>query len=144
MRTNYLPDVNVWLALSFRQHAHHEPAARWFVGIGDDAGCSFCRITQQALLRLSTNPKVVGTEARRLPDAWHLYDQITRDARVGFADEPPGLEAGRRALTQSPKYSPNVWADAYLAAFAKAGGYEVVTFDRGFEQFGLARLTILS
>jgi predicted nucleic acid-binding protein len=37
-----------------------------------------------------------------------------------------------------------VWNDAYLAAFAKAGKYEVVTFDKAFAQFPGIRYTILS
>jgi predicted nucleic acid-binding protein len=33
----------------------------------------------------------------------------------------------------------NAGTDTYLAAFARAGGYRLLTFDRGFHQFeGLA------
>ena len=31
--------------------------------------------------------------------------------------------------------SPKLWMDAYLAAFARAGGYQFITTDRAFSQF---------
>jgi predicted nucleic acid-binding protein len=31
--------------------------------------------------------------------------------------------------------SPRLWTDAYLAAFALAGGHRLVTFDQGFLRF---------
>ena len=38
----------------------------------------------------------------------------------------------------------NVWSDAWLAAFAKAAGLGVVTFDRGFAQYQGIQCVILS
>jgi predicted nucleic acid-binding protein len=46
-------------------------------------------------------------------------------------------------LTQATLPSTHVWNDAYLAAFAMAGNYEIATFDRGFAQFNLGQLTLL-
>jgi predicted nucleic acid-binding protein len=40
--------------------------------------------------------------------------------------------------------SPNVWTDSYPAAFAKATGYTLVTFDRGFASFSGIPLRILT
>ncbi|MCC7087070.1 MAG: PIN domain-containing protein [Pirellulales bacterium] len=140
----YLPDVNVWLALAFRQHRHHAAANAWFEGVEEGASLCICRMTQQGFLRLATHPKVVGSEAVRLPDAWRLYDRIFEDPRVHFGVEPPGIDERWRGLTQSPQFSPHVWNDAYLAAFAACAGFEIVTFDRGFEQFTLQRCTILA
>jgi len=57
------------------------------------------------------------------------------DPRVSFAAEPADIETHWRVYTQSRSYSPRVWNDAYLAAFALAGGLELVTFDRGFTQY---------
>jgi predicted nucleic acid-binding protein len=47
-------------------------------------------------------------------------------------------------LTQRKTFSPNVWSDAYLAAFAQAADFEVVTFDKGFMQYKNVRVAILS
>jgi len=76
--------------------------------------------------------------------AWELYDLILSHERVGFSLEPPGLEAIWRKLTRSTQYSPSVWNDAYIAAFALACDFEVVTFDRGFAQFQDLRCTVLT
>ncbi len=61
-------------------------------------------------------------------------------AKSVYSSPPPSLTF----LTQSRGFSPNVWSDAYLAAFAVVGGYEVVTFDRGFTQFANLKVTILT
>ncbi|TVQ28503.1 MAG: hypothetical protein EA383_00375 [Spirochaetaceae bacterium] len=43
-----------------------------------------------------------------------------------------GLEHYWRRLTITDEYSPKVWTDRYLAAFAVVGGLRVVTFDTAF------------
>ncbi len=70
----HLPDVNVWLALTFDSHVHHPDAKAWFDGLPAGAVCFFCRLTQQGLLRLATNPSVFGQHAVTLPEAWQKYD----------------------------------------------------------------------
>jgi uncharacterized protein len=138
-----LPDVNVWLALAFDGHTHHASAKSWFEG--DSSGeCWFCRFTQQGLLRLATSSSVVGRQAVTLVKAWGIYDAFLNDPRVRFAEEPDGLEANWRTYTHRQTRSPKLWNDAYLAAFAKAGEYEVVSFDKAFAQFKGIRCTILS
>ena len=42
----HLPDVNVWLALTFDSHFHHPVAKTWFDGLPSDFVCFFCRLTQ--------------------------------------------------------------------------------------------------
>ena len=138
----HLPDVNVWLALAFDAHFHHSAAKSWFDGLSNEI-CFFCRLTQQGFLRLATNPIVFGKDAMTLVEAWQAYDRFLSDPRVSFADEPPGLEQPWRTLTQSQSFSPQVWNDAYLAAFAQAGNLNLVTFDQAFAQYRLAQCTIL-
>ena len=87
----HLPDINVWLALAFEAHAHHRPAADWFDQQEPEA-CAFCRLTQQGLLRLATNPAVFGDEALSMARAWACYDALLGDERVYFREEPTGLE----------------------------------------------------
>jgi toxin-antitoxin system PIN domain toxin len=95
---NYLPDINLWLALVFQSHVHHVRAASWFEGIVDDH-CAFCRLTQQGFLRLATNPKAFGDEAVPMDDAWKLYDALCSDPRVTWADEPMDVESSWRKHT---------------------------------------------
>jgi uncharacterized protein len=130
----FLPDVNLWLALVFESHVHHAVARDWFAALSD-SDCSFCRLTQQGFLRLSTNPKAFGAEAVTLSEAWQLYDSLICDPRVVFSAEAGVIETPWRGFTQRQSYSPKIWNDAYLAAFAQAGGFRLVTFDRGFEQY---------
>jgi uncharacterized protein len=130
-----LPDINVWLALTFDSHVHHPAAKTWFDGLSSDTVCFFCRLTQQGFLRLATNPSVFGKDAVTLPVAWQKYDLFSSDPRVSFAEEPASIEKHWRIYTQSQSFSPKVWNDAYLAAFALAGGLKLVSFDKGFTQY---------
>ena len=41
------------------------------------------------------------------------------------------------------EYSPKLWQDAYLAAFAVAAGLSLVTFDQGFRKFRRLQSIIL-
>lgn len=130
----FLPDVNLWLALAFESHTHHSAAKGWFDGLTGDA-CVFCRMTQQGFLRLATNAKAFGDEAVTLAEAWGIYDAFMADQRIYFGLEPSGIEPFWRDYTFRRTFSPKVWNDGYLAAFARAAGYHLVTFDQGFSQF---------
>lgn len=136
-----LPDVNVWVALAFKAHEHHRPAKAWFEGIVDKL--YFCRTTQQGFLRLATNPKVFSEDAVSMLDAWKLYDEFSSDPRIEFAREPEGIETEWRRYTRSESFSPKVWNDAYLAAFARLNRLELVTFDQGFKTYDQLKRTIL-
>lgn len=51
------------------------------------------------------------------------------------ADEPVELEPVWKKLALRETASPKLWMDAYLAAFALAGRYRMVTTDAAFRQF---------
>ncbi|TVQ25531.1 MAG: PIN domain-containing protein [Spirochaetaceae bacterium] len=127
----YLPDVNVLLALAFDAHEHHPPAVRWLDSVGDGEA-AVCRMTQSGFLRLASNPSLFGEDALTLGDAWECYDRMTEDTRFRFSLEPLGMEHYWRRLTLGAGYSPKVWTDRYLAAFAITGELRVVTFDGAF------------
>jgi toxin-antitoxin system PIN domain toxin len=141
--TMFLPDINLWLALAFESHVHHAAALAWFEST-PNARFRFCRMTQQGFLRLATNPKAVGAQSVTLADAWRMYDEFLADPRVSFSPEPLNVETRWRAYTQHQSFSPKVWNDAFLAAFAQTDGFELVTFDRGFAQYPDLRFIILS
>ena len=138
-----LPDVNVWLALTFDSHAHHPAAKSWFDALSDEP-CFFCRMTQQGFLRLATNPLVFGTHALTLTEAWQKYDVFRSDPCVSYVEEAAGIEVFWRLHTQRRTFSPKVWNDAYLAAFAQSTDFELVTFDQGFAQYHDVRSRLLS
>ena len=51
-----LLDVNVMIALLDSQHVHHDAAHHWFHG-NASAGWATCPLTQNALLRILSNPR---------------------------------------------------------------------------------------
>jgi uncharacterized protein len=138
----YLPDINIWLALAFDAHVHHARAKAWFDALTSEP-CYFCRFTQQGFLRLATNPKAFGPDAVTMDGAWRLYDAFLQDPRIGYTDEPIGLEKHWRSYTAGQSYSPQVWSDAYLVAFAKAASWQPVTCDKSFTRYsGLNSLVL--
>jgi toxin-antitoxin system PIN domain toxin len=131
--TSFLfPDINVWVALSHAGHVHHLVARDWFDSLEPDVRFCFNRFTQLGLLRLLTAEAVMGDEVLDQPEAWAVYDEWQEDDRVGFLEEPVGLERRFRTLTRLKQAAPKAWADAYLAAFAETSQLTLVTFDRAF------------
>jgi len=96
------------------------------------------------LLRLLTNSHVMGADVLPARDAWKVFDRLTNERNIFFAAEPPGLDSVWREFTPSSQSGPNFWTDAYLAAFARATGYTLVTFDRGFARYRNIPIEILS
>jgi predicted nucleic acid-binding protein len=93
---------------------------------------------------LANNPRAFPQVAVTQADAWRLYDAFISNPRIQVAFEPPLLESLWRQSTQLPQFSPQRWSDAYLAAFAQAANFELVTFDKGFAQYRNLRQTVLS
>lgn len=135
-----LADTNLWLALSVSTHVLHQVAQNWFDEQNPGEPVLFCRSTQQSFLRLLTTEAVMrpyGIPPMSNRAAWALYAEVRSDRRVGWAPEPPveELETHLKRLGAGTSASPKLWMDAYLAAFAIAGGYRLATTDRGFTQF---------
>jgi uncharacterized protein len=132
--TSLFPDINVWVALTYEGHLHHQAAADWFATLSTDTTFAFCRFTQLGLLRLLTAEAVMRDEVMTRPQAWAAYDRWLSDPRVEFVDEPPEIEARFRALTRLRQPATRDWADSYLSAFASVGQLTLVTFDRGLRR----------
>jgi len=66
------------------------------------------------------------------------------DDRIVFrVNEPAELEPLWKKLAVRGTASPKLWMDAYLAAFALAGRFQMVTTDVAFRQFRGLDLLIL-
>jgi uncharacterized protein len=133
-----LPDTNLWLALALSKHEFHSIALDWFARQSEEGSVLFCRSTQQSVLRLVTTEAVMRLYA--LPPmtndgAWDLYEGFLADRRISWASEPRGLESRWKGFAARSTASPKLWMDAYLAAFAMAGGHQLVTTDKAFTQF---------
>lgn len=134
-----LCDSNVWLALAVLQHPFHNSARRWFESITEPDTVFFCRATQQSFLRLLTNAAAlspIGNPPLTNLEAWNLFEALLADDRIAVLHrEPLELERSWKDYSSRDTASPKLWMDAYLAAFALAGGYRFVTTDCAFSQF---------
>ena len=90
------------------------------------------------------NPQVFGKHALTLSQAWQQYDVLRSDPYVSFVGEPANLESQWRRFTERQTFSPKIWNDGYLAAFAQIGGFELVSFDKAMTQYSGIKCTILS
>ncbi|MGH9326232.1 MAG: TA system VapC family ribonuclease toxin [Terriglobia bacterium] len=129
-----LLDASVWLPLSAPDHVHYARARRYW---DHEAGgeLAFCRVTALALLRHLTSPRILGSAALDGTAAWNALRTWLALPRITVLNEPAGLDellgqwAGRLDLRGGK------WTDAYLAAFAAAGGCRLVAFDGDFLAF---------
>ena len=93
---------------------------------------------------MATNPKAFGVHDVTMDDAWRLYDLFLSDSRIGYSEELAGIEPHWRAYTAGLNFSPKVSNDSYLAAFAKAAGWQIATCDQGFIQYAGTSSLILA
>lgn len=136
-------DTNVWLALALSGHVHHDIARAWLETVDEPVTVYFCRVTQQAFLRLLTTNAVLA--ALTNAQAWDAYQAFAADDRIVMADrEPSGIDDAWKGFAARKSASPKMWMDAYLAAFALRGGFELVTTDADFTQFHPLRLRLLT
>ena len=132
-----LADSNVWLALALSDHVFHRAASDW-LDEQPSSSVFFCRSTQQSFVRLITTRAVVavfGVPPMSNKSAWSTYAAFRADSRVGWIEEPDGLEVQWKKWAVRATASPKLWMDAYLAAFAISSGSRFVTTDSGFKQF---------
>lgn len=130
----FLPDVNVLFPLLVSRHAHRNKALKWFDEI--NAGeATLCRLTRLGVLRLLCTPQVMGPDVLQPKDAVEALEVLDADERITFLQEPEGVDSILKLLVIKRVTTPNLWTDAYLAAFAKVAKLQLVTFDRGFSKF---------
>ena len=137
-----LPDLNVWLALVWPEHSHHQHAAHyWEVQASDQV--LFSTVTALGLVRLVSQPKLMGPAVRNAAEASALLDALCQQPGVKLAEpEHDGWEVFHQLLRDG-KVPARLSTDAHLAALAIANGWRLVSFDRDFERIaGLQRLPL--
>jgi uncharacterized protein len=75
--------------------------------------------------------------------AWKNLQEFLALPEVECLAEPAGLDPRLGDLCNLGRTSPNLWTDAYLAAFAKCAGLRLITFDDGFSRFRGVELLLL-
>lgn len=131
-------DTNAWLASVFEQHPFHSIARQALLQATPAEPAAFCRATQQSFLRLASTSalqRTYGVQTLTNRDALMALDTLQALPQVCSRDEPPGVFGLWRTLATRDTASPKLWMDAYLAAFAIAGGLRMLTLDRDFKAF---------
>lgn len=143
---SFLPDINVWLALTWGRHPHAARAAQWFNDLEQTASVLFCRFTQIGLLRLLTTTQVMADDVMTTGEAWAMYDGWLQDERIDIANESERIESAFRHATVRfhQLRAPKTWGDAYLVAFAGSSGCRLVTFDRAMVEIAPDAVVLLS
>lgn len=136
-----LPDVNVWLALSVTHHPHHARArAYWRHEAAPDV--SFCRVTMLGLVRLLSQPRIMGAAAMNPARALGAVGRWQALPEVSHRPEAATLDAVFESLV-ADDLPARLVTDAYLAAHAISGGMRLVSFDQDFRRFGGIDLLLL-
>ena len=131
----YLADTNFLIALLHARHAHSERAVAWLASHEESGSLLLCRVAQMGALRILTNPAWLKEDVLPAAAIWDALDLLLSDSRFSQVQEPARLEEEWRLLTQPFAVGRCAETDSYFAAFARAGGYRLLTFDRGFRQF---------
>ncbi len=130
----FLADVNVVFPLLLSRHQHRNKALEWFdsTAAGDVV---LPRLTRLGVLRLLCTVQVMGPDVLQPRSAMEALESLEADERIVLLREPEGLDAMLRTLVVSCATTPNLWTDAYLAAFARVTRLKLISFDRGFSKF---------
>lgn len=130
----FLADVNVIFPLLVSRHQHREKALEWFdaIAVGDVV---LNRLSRLGALRLLCNAQVMGVDVLQPKSALAALEVLEADERIILLHEPDGLDQTLKKLVASCATTPNLWTDAYHAAFAVVADLQLVSFDRGFSKF---------
>ena len=122
-----LLDVNVLVALAWPNHVHHRPARSWFEKSHSE-GWATCSTTQNAFVRISSNPKVVD-EARTPAEAVLLLQRLLKlDGHRFWSDDVSIAQSKTIDVDRIRGYRQVM--DAHLIALARRHGGRLATFDR--------------
>ena len=123
-----LPDVNVLLALHFREHPQHAAALTWFGGARQVVTTA---VTELGLIRLLLNPTVVLTKISG-GDALTALRQFRALPKTLFWSDGASLAEPVVRVTQLQ--GPRQVTDLHLFNLAVSGGARFVTCDAKFAE----------
>lgn len=128
--TRYLLDVNVLLALSLKTHLQHVAAAEWFHGSPGRLWAT-SPMTQAGLVRLLSNPGIVGAEITPQEAMARLAETMDSPSHEFWPDTLGFTEAVREPCDDLQGY--RQVTDAYLLGLAFHNRGKLATFDSGIE-----------
>jgi uncharacterized protein len=134
VRTRFLLDVNVLIAMAWPSHPAHERVHEWLSRHAHD-GWATCPLTQTAFVRILSNP-VFSVNAPSPEDALNLLkENLSHPAHTFWADEI-SFTAALELLPGRLRGHQQV-SDAYLLGLAMHKGGKLATMDRAIS--GLLR-----
>ncbi len=125
MSSPSLLDVNLLVALFDPDHAHHEPAHRWFEA-RRSGGWATCPLTENGLVRILSNPAYHPAAERPATIAGRLRVFRESGDHVFWPDDLTLSDSSRFELTVGHRQL----TDAYLLALALVHRGRLATFDR--------------
>ncbi len=100
--TTYLLDANVLIALTVREHEHHERCTTWLAGLGGADHFSTCPILEGALVRFLVRAGESSATAQAVVRAVAAHErQVFWPDTVSYADVDLGTVHGHRQVTDS-------------------------------------------
>ena len=124
------------------EHSHHQHAVHYWEDQASDR-VLFSTVTALGLMRLVSQPKLMGPAVRNPAEASALLDALCQQPGVGLAEPEHGGWEVFHQLLRGGEIPARLCTDVHLAALAIANGWRLVSFDRDFERFaGLQRLPL--
>lgn len=134
-----LPDLNVWLALTWPLHPQHLRANHyWEAEAGERV--VFCTATGLGLVRLLSRESLMGEAVLSPAAAGEVLERFCGQPGVGFGGEPTDGWEVFQALLRKGTVGSQHCTDAHLAALAIVNGWRLVSFDAAFEGFAGLKL----
>ncbi len=124
-----IPDVNVLLALSWKNHIHHRTAREWFSSAQHEPFAT-CPITECGFVRLSMNPSVVGEPVSFKTALQVLENYYSLPNHRFLPLEQDFQEMTKRFSVSGHRQT----ADAYLLGTAICVQGRLITFDRRIKE----------
>lgn len=121
-----LLDVNVLVALFDPEHLHHEAAHAWFER-NRARGWATCPLTENALVRILSNPSYPGRRTT-LDDAASRLEAFCSDRRHVFWPDSVSVRDGKRFRWRHLQGHRQL-TDVYLLALSVSNAGRLATFD---------------
>ena len=142
----FLYDSNIWVALTFAAHPHHDQAGEHVKETSKDQPIVRIRATELSALRLITTPAIhraFGVPNFSNAEAITFLTSLFQKTGSVEIEEPSDARRLWLQLADRNKAAPKVWMDAYLAAVSISGGFDFVTSDRDFQQFTTGGISLV-
>jgi uncharacterized protein len=131
----WLLDANLLIAMTHAAHVHHREAHAWFADRSDRSFATSA-LTQLAFVRLSCNPRVVGTEITPAQAMQALGELTAHPGHRYWADTPEPL--GLATLNSAALVGHRQVTDTYLLGLAAHQNQILATLDRGLVSYAAA------